>query len=89
MFPEAKDPVKLNAVYFEENDSFSEVEQFINDMEKELNLILYRFPAKSYHNLKELIEKNSLKAIIMGSRKDDPNCSKLNTFTPSDIDKGF
>lgn len=56
VFPETKDSVMLNAVYFEEDNSFSEVEQFINDMEKKLNLIIYRFPAKSYDNLKELIE---------------------------------
>lgn len=57
----------------QETNAFPEVDDFINEIEVTYNLTLHRFPAHSYQNLSTLIEKHNLKAIIIGTRKDDPN----------------
>ena len=34
-------------------------------------------------------EKTNIKAVIMGSRRDDPYCERLERISPCNIDKGY
>ena len=63
----------INSVYFEENPSFSEMDDFISENERNFNLSLTRFP-KDYSQISKLITSHNLKAIILGTRNTDPYC---------------
>lgn len=76
---------KLLAVYFKLEDSFPEVEQFVQDTVKRYNLDLLELQGPMKEGLTKLLkEKPHLKAVFMGSRRGDPRCQSLTEITKTD-----
>ena len=87
--------VKIKALYIEEEDSFPEVNEIIQQSEKTYNLDIIRIngPMKSALT-KVLVDKSphwkndsntacSIQACFMGTRKNDPGGKNLDIFSPT------
>lgn len=87
----------MKCVYFVEENSFPEVDKFLEylvsefkldviKLENDLNLTKTEFFKSS---LKKLIKDHDLKAIYMGTRITDPYCGHLTEICESDYNKGW
>ncbi|XP_054285492.1 FAD synthase-like [Macrosteles quadrilineatus] len=77
----------LEAVYFHPANPFPEVEHFIKDTVDRYQIRLTTLPGPIKSALKVLVkEKNSLKAIFLGTRRTDPYSKDLNDFQMTDPD---
>ncbi|EER19529.1 FAD synthetase, putative [Perkinsus marinus ATCC 50983] len=75
--------VPLRTLYIADpkNDTFEEVESFIEDMQKVYNLDIMRVVGGVKVGLERIKEEHpELKAIFMGSRSTDPFCGDLTAF---------
>lgn len=76
---------KLLAVYFKIDDSFPEVETFVQDSVKRYNLDLVEMTGPMKEGLTDLLKKRPhLKAVFMGSRRGDPKCQNLTDVSKTD-----
>jgi len=73
---------KINLVYFTD-DEFDEVKAFVEGMSKKFQMNLVEFSGNVIDALTVLVEKQNLKAIIMGNRHSDPYSNDLSAFTAS------
>lgn len=81
-------PVVPTCIYFIETNPFPEVDKFMEETKKLLNLNIIEVERNFKVSMKKLVENHSLKAVIMGSRRTDPYCDRLDKITASDVDKG-
>uniref|UniRef100_A0A8D8M8Y9 FAD synthase n=1 Tax=Cacopsylla melanoneura TaxID=428564 RepID=A0A8D8M8Y9_9HEMI len=76
---------KLLAVYFKQENSFPEVEQFVKECVERYNLELVEKLGPMKEGLAQLlVERPHLKAVFMGSRRGDPRCSGLTEIRKTD-----
>lgn len=76
---------KLKALYIRRGQPFPEVELFIKHCRNRYNLELITVSGQIKDALGELNSKDpDLKAVVMGTRRTDPNSSSLSTFSPTD-----
>lgn len=88
---------RLKALTFEEEDSFPECEQYMDDMKRIFRMDVLAL--KNSENLTKskfmkagmvkLVNENKLKGVIMGSRRTDPYCGKLTHFSKSSTEDGW
>jgi len=84
-----KEMQQIDFVYFEEPNSFEEVEEFFGLFCEEEGLKCQKRTRDIKKELAELQEKYPVKAILLGTRTNDPYCENLSHFSPTDIDKGW
>ena len=77
--------LQLNAVYVQCDSPFPQVEEFIKEATSRYRLNLITLKG----SIKEALEKlrlshPNIKAIMMGTRRDDPFSDALHTFSPTD-----
>lgn len=73
-------------IYFTAPDEFPEVNDFINESEKQYYLDLKRYDNGISKGLAEQINQlgeGSTPAFVLGTRKGDPNCGNQQSFSPS------
>ncbi|KAF9291448.1 3'-phosphoadenosine 5'-phosphosulfate sulfotransferase [Mortierella alpina] len=76
----------IPSIYVTDEKPFGQVERFVDDEIERYNLDLVRIPGPmkkalfDYHGLKN----GSIKAIMVGTRRDDPHGGPLKPFTPCD-----
>ncbi|KAF9567882.1 3'-phosphoadenosine 5'-phosphosulfate sulfotransferase [Mortierella alpina] len=76
----------IPAIYVTDEKPFGQVERFVDDEIERYNLDLVRIPGPmkkalfQYHALRN----GSIKAIMVGTRRDDPHGGPLKPFTPCD-----
>lgn len=88
---------KLKALTFEEEDPFTECEQYMEDMKRIFRMDVLAL--KNAENLTKskfmkagmvkLVQENKLRGVIMGSRKTDPYCGNLTHFSKSNTEDGW
>ncbi|KAI7816161.1 hypothetical protein BC939DRAFT_404211, partial [Gamsiella multidivaricata] len=77
------DPIP--SIYVTHKNPFGQVERFVDDEIERYNLDLLRIPGsmkkalQEYHSLKD-----EIKAVMVGTRRDDPHGGPLKPFTPTD-----
>ncbi|KRX01185.1 hypothetical protein PPERSA_03689 [Pseudocohnilembus persalinus] len=81
--------LEMKTVYFLEENSFEEVDVFIEDCRNLLNFSQVKLERNFKESLKDLVQNYQLKSVIMGNRKNDPYCEKMEKLDPSDYDKGY
>ncbi|KAK3824849.1 MAG: hypothetical protein J3Q66DRAFT_277277 [Benniella sp.] len=75
----------IPSIYVTHKNPFGQVERFVDDEIERYNLDLLRIPGPmkealgAYHTL-----KGDIKAIMVGTRRDDPHGGPLKPFTPTD-----
>jgi FAD synthetase len=73
----------FRSFYFLNSDDFDEVEAFVRDMDKEYRLCCEYIEDKDFkQGLKGLVDSGT-KAIILGTRRGDPNAANQDVFCPS------
>ena len=76
-----KTNTKLNCIYIQPENPFDEIEDFVKECDN-----LYHIHIREFRgNIKSVLESickemPNVKACIMGSRRSDPYCSKLDYF---------
>jgi len=76
---------KISLVYFID-DEFDEGMAFVEGISKKFSMKLMKFSGGVKDILKHLVEKENLKAVIMGNRHSDPGSNELTAFTTSSND---
>ncbi|EAS01661.1 phosphoadenosine phosphosulfate reductase family protein (macronuclear) [Tetrahymena thermophila SB210] len=79
----------LKSIYFEEPNPFKEAVEFKENVRKELDLEEIVVERDFKKSLWKIVTEQSLQAVIMGQRRVDPYCEKLEKVSPSDTDKGY
>mmetsp|Transcript_8842 Transcript_8842/g.33391 ORF Transcript_8842/g.33391 Transcript_8842/m.33391 type:complete len:238 (+) Transcript_8842:517-1230(+) len=76
---------RARMIFFELQDEFEEVEDFVRDSHKTCDLELRRYSTGFVAGLTSCIEEEEgrLLAFVLGTRRGDPNCGKQGTFEPS------
>lgn len=74
----------MKGLYFIEDPSFEEMDEFINESVKFFEMEMVHL-SRDFKLIKKIIDERNLKAIFMGSRNTDPYCDKLSFFSPSDV----
>ncbi|KAF2072673.1 hypothetical protein CYY_006007 [Polysphondylium violaceum] len=75
---------KLNTIYFTSKDSFHQVNEFTEKCSKIYNLQTVNISSGIKEGLQEVVSNNNIKAIFVGTRHTDPNCSHLEKFSYTD-----
>lgn len=71
----------LKIIYIQPENSFEEVDNFVLACEIEHNIDIITKRGRLKTVIEEMCDKDQkLKACIMGSRRTDPHCAKLETF---------
>ena len=84
-FPHHTD--KLKALYLQADDSFDEAQQFIDACVTNYNFDIVTIPGSVRAGLEKLaIIDGDIKAIVMGTRRQDPYSSNLRAFAMTDSD---
>ena len=84
-FPDHKS--KIQALYIKDPDPFPEIEEFIQDSVKDYDLELTVIEASMKEALgRFLSSRPQIKAMVLGTRKTDPNRNGQGTFAPTDGD---
>ena len=77
-------PRTFKSFYLVNEDDFEEVEAFVRQMDDDYDLGVDFVEAKDFKaGLGGLINWNGIKAIILGTRRGDPNASNQDIFCPS------
>lgn len=71
---------------FEREDDFSEILTFTNDMSGQYGLKVHKLHADFRTGVEGMLETTELKAIILGTRRGDPNAHGQEMFCPSSAD---
>ncbi len=71
----------IKIVYFEKDDEFKEILEFITFIERDFHLSIKRVKASYKEGLQQLYDEG-IRAIFMGQRKSDPYGKDLEHFTP-------
>lgn len=87
----------IKAMYFEEEDPFDECEEYMEYIKRNFNfepLVLKNTENLAKHKfmkteMKKLVEQKNVKGVIMGSRRTDPYCGNLTTFSKSSTEDGW
>lgn len=78
---------KLDALYIEEPDPFTEVEEFMREAEKSYNINLVKIKGPMKSALSEFLKSRpNVKAMVLGTRKGDPGSHNQGAFAPTDGD---
>lgn len=78
---------KLQALYIRDKDPFPNVEEFIQDCEKNYDLDLMTIQASMKDALAKMLhDRPNVKAILMGTRMGDPGSQYQSHFSPTDGD---
>jgi len=81
---EHKSTYNLNTIYFTTKDSFNQVNEFTEKCSKIYNLNTVNISSGIKEGLEEVVSKKNIKAIFVGTRHTDPNCSHLEKFSYTD-----
>ena len=73
----------IKLIYFDSPDNFPAVLQFMKDMENQYNFILHH--VGGFHSGLVKLGKEGIKAVLMGTRKHDPDGVSLDYFTPTSL----
>jgi len=84
-----KEMHKINYVYFEEPDSFEEVEEFFEKVCEQEEIKALKRSRDIKKELADIQSKYPIRAILLGTRKNDPYCENLSAFSPTDTEKGW
>eukprot|EP00324_Dicrateria_rotunda_P006251 CAMPEP_0206157768 /NCGR_PEP_ID=MMETSP1474-20131121/4207_1 /ASSEMBLY_ACC=CAM_ASM_001110 /TAXON_ID=97495 /ORGANISM="Imantonia sp., Strain RCC918" /LENGTH=234 /DNA_ID=CAMNT_0053557503 /DNA_START=28 /DNA_END=729 /DNA_ORIENTATION=- len=82
----------LLAVNFRAENTFKEVDEFSKRIAEKYSVEYHDLPIVDSlkNSLRDFVEKNpSKKAFFMGSRRTDPYCDNLTSFTPCDTNTGW
>ncbi|KAF9201572.1 FAD1 flavin adenine dinucleotide synthetase [Haplosporangium sp. Z 27] len=75
----------IPSIYVTHKNPFGQVERFVDDEIERYNLDLLRMPGPMKKALEEYNAlKSEIKAIMVGTRRDDPHGGPLKPFTPTD-----
>ncbi|GJJ78176.1 FAD synthetase [Entomortierella parvispora] len=76
----------IPSIYVTHRNPFGQVERFVDDEIQRYNLDLLRIPGPMKKALEDYnaLKGESIKAIMVGTRRDDPHGAKLQAFTPCD-----
>ncbi|KAF9925126.1 FAD1 flavin adenine dinucleotide synthetase [Linnemannia zychae] len=75
----------IASIYVTHKNPFGQVERFVDDEIERYNLNLIRIPGSMKKALEEYHQLNdNIKAIMVGTRRDDPHGGPLKPFTPCD-----
>ncbi|KAF9433594.1 3'-phosphoadenosine 5'-phosphosulfate sulfotransferase [Entomortierella beljakovae] len=75
----------IPSIYVTHKNPFGQVERFVDDEIIRYNIDLNRIPGPMKKALEEYNElKSDIKAIMVGTRRDDPHGGPLKPFTPTD-----
>ncbi|RGB23641.1 hypothetical protein C1646_774205 [Rhizophagus diaphanus] len=75
----------IQALYVTHSNPFSEVDEFVKECEKRYCLNIVKIEGSMKPALiKYLKQKPNIKAILVGTRRNDPHGGKLKEFTPTD-----
>lgn len=75
---------KMHFVFFQNDNEFPEVQQFVKDMDAKYKLNIHYSCASFREGLAELLSRTKIKAIFLGTRVGDPHSTRLSGFCPSD-----
>jgi len=70
----------FKVVYFQKDDEFQEMHDFMAEMKLKFELKIDMYPS-DYKTGLEMMEREGLKAVFMGQRKGDPHSHNLELFT--------
>ncbi|KAL3157694.1 hypothetical protein ABBQ32_012130 [Trebouxia sp. C0010 RCD-2024] len=71
---------------FERGDDFPQILDFTNEMSRQYGLHVHKLHADFRSGVECLLETTKVKAIILGTRRGDPNANGQETFCPSSAD---
>ncbi|KAG0245155.1 hypothetical protein B0O80DRAFT_458922 [Mortierella sp. GBAus27b] len=75
----------IPSIYVTHKNPFAQVERFVDDEIERYSLDLQRIPGPMKQALQEYhTQKADIKAIMVGTRRDDPHGGPLKPFTPTD-----
>ena len=75
--------VQIRCVYFERDNVFDEVEDFIRQTESTFGLEIVRFRCSFKEGCQAMVEHHGIKAFLLGTRKSDPHGQFVEFFSPS------
>jgi 3'-phosphoadenosine 5'-phosphosulfate sulfotransferase (PAPS reductase)/FAD synthetase len=80
---EASSISRIKCVYFERENVFTEVEDFIKETEAAFGLNVVRLRCSFQEGCKYMVETHNTKAFLLGTRKSDPYGKYVEFFSPS------
>jgi FAD synthetase len=79
----------LHVIYFREEHEFDEIKAFMAETATGFHLKLLEISGSFIEGLNKLLQRNNISAIFMGQRDGDPNCSKMDLISHSDVHLGW
>lgn len=73
----------VRSFFFSRQDDFPEVDAFVHDMAQQYNLGLQVFDGDFQSELESFIQRSGVKAIVLGTRRGDPNAGGQEVWCPS------
>lgn len=73
----------MHVFYFEQPDEFPEIVEFVRRCDAEFGLGLATYTGSFKARLQELVEGTPVRAVVLGTRRGDPNAGGQETFCPS------
>lgn len=80
----------INIVYFQQDDEFKEITDFVQLIVKKYNINLITVKEENFKSgIVQLMKIKPIKAIFMGQRIIDPHCTTLEMESASDVNLGY